>query len=222
MLRHPSFLALLLFLSPIAGSAREAPDVASPSFTTVPELSAGFDLLYEQKFAEAREGFANWESHNPEQPFGEVAVAASYLFEELSRQGVLTSDFFLNEKKFLRGIDGSPDPEPVATAGRPSQDDGAGSDGGVSLSSSARRRIGDPGGCRDIAVPAAWVQARRAPTCCSFAVDIRRQGAPTWHALPLKCGAHRPERRRHPRPGSAHVRKPRSRAGRRQGRSRAW
>jgi len=40
-----------------------------------------------------------------------VAVAASYLFEELSRQGVLTSDFFLNEKKFLRGIDGSPDPE---------------------------------------------------------------------------------------------------------------
>src|ERR1700681_2875993 len=111
MLRHPSFLALLLFLSPIAGSAREAPDVASPSFTTVPELSAGFDLLYEQKFAEAREGFANWESHNPQQPFGEVAVAASYLFEELSRQGVLTSDFFLNEKKFLRGIDGSPDAE---------------------------------------------------------------------------------------------------------------
>jgi len=45
------------------------------------------------------------------EPFGEVALAASYLFEELSRQGVLTSDFFLNEKKFLRGIDGSPDPE---------------------------------------------------------------------------------------------------------------
>ena len=56
------FLALLLLLSPIRGFAREAPDVASPSFTTVPELSAGFDLLYEQKFAEAREDFANWES----------------------------------------------------------------------------------------------------------------------------------------------------------------
>jgi hypothetical protein len=40
-----------------------------------------------------------------------VAVAASYLFEELYVQGVLTSDFFLNEKKFLHGIDGSPDPE---------------------------------------------------------------------------------------------------------------
>src|ERR1700756_119266 len=111
MLRHSYFLALLLLLSPIPGFARKAPDFGSPSFTTVPELSAGFDLLYEQKFAEAREGFANWESRNPQQPFGEVAIAASYLFEELSRQGVLTSDFFLNEKKFLGGIDGSPDPE---------------------------------------------------------------------------------------------------------------
>src|SRR5258705_10158423 len=112
MKRHPYFLALLLLsLSPIAALAREAPDLPSPSFTTVPELSAGFDLLYQQKFTEARDSFADWESRNPQQPFGEVAVAASYLFEELSRQGVLTSDFFLNEKKFLHGIDGSPDPD---------------------------------------------------------------------------------------------------------------
>jgi hypothetical protein len=111
MLRHSCFLALLLLLSPVVGFAREAPDADSPAFTTVPELSAGFDLLYQQKFGEAREAFANWKSRNPEEPFGEVAVAASYLFEELHRQGVLTSDFFLNEKKFLRGIDGKPDPE---------------------------------------------------------------------------------------------------------------
>src|SRR5260370_10985704 len=111
MLRHSYLIALLLLLSPIPGFARKAPDFGSPSFTTGPELSVGFDLLYEQKFAEAREGFANWESRNPEQPFGAVAVASSYLFDELSRQGVLTSDFFLNEKKFRQGIDGSPDPE---------------------------------------------------------------------------------------------------------------
>jgi len=111
MLRHSCFLALVLLLSPAIGFAREAPDADSPAFTTVPELSAGFDLLYQQKFAEAREAFADWKSRNPEDPFGEVAVAASYLFEELHRQGVLTSDFFLNEKKFLRGIDGRPDPE---------------------------------------------------------------------------------------------------------------
>src|SRR5713226_4939783 len=111
MLRHSYFLVLLLLLSPIAGLARQVPDVGSPSFTTDPELSAGFDLLYQQKFAEAREGFANWASRNPDQPFGQVAIAASYLFEELYRQGVLSSDFFLNEKKFLHGIDGKPDPE---------------------------------------------------------------------------------------------------------------
>jgi len=75
------------------------------------EKTLGFDFLYEQKFAEVREVFASWESRNPEDPFGVVAVAASYLFEELYLQGVLTSDFFLNEKKFLHGIDGRPDPE---------------------------------------------------------------------------------------------------------------
>jgi hypothetical protein len=111
MLRHSYFLVLLLLLSPMVGFGRQAPDVHSPAFTTVPELKAGFDLLYEQRFAEARETFADWESRNPEEPFGEAAVAASYLFEELYRQNVLTSDFFLNEKKFLDGIDGAPDPE---------------------------------------------------------------------------------------------------------------
>src|ERR1700720_1480519 len=111
MLRRSRVLALLLLLSPVIGFGREAPEAGAPLFTTVPELSAGFDLLYEQKFAESREAFANWQSRNPEDPFGAVAVAASYLFEELYVQGVLTSDFFLNEKKFLHGIDGRPDPE---------------------------------------------------------------------------------------------------------------
>ena len=111
MLRHSHFLALLLLLSPIVDFAGETPGVASPAFTTVPELSAGFDLLYEQRFAQAREVFASWHSRNPEQPLGEVAVAASYLFEELYRQGVLSSNFFLDEKRFLHGIDGKPDSE---------------------------------------------------------------------------------------------------------------
>src|SRR6266496_1555170 len=110
MLRRTYFLALSLLLGPVIGFAGETPD-HPPAFTAVPELTAGFDLLYEQKFAEAREVFASWQSRNPQQPFGEVAVAASYLFEELSRQGVLTSDFFLNEKRFLHGIDGGPDPD---------------------------------------------------------------------------------------------------------------
>ena len=111
MLRHSYFLALALLLTPLVGLAREVPTADSPALTIVPELTAGFDLLYEQKFAEAREAFANWQARNPEDPFGEMAVAASYLFEELYLQGVLTSDYFLNDKKFLHGIDGKPNPE---------------------------------------------------------------------------------------------------------------
>jgi tetratricopeptide (TPR) repeat protein len=110
MLRPAYFIALSLLLTPVTDFAGGTPGVHSAAFTAVPELAAGFDLLYEQKFAEAREAFASWESRNPEDPFGEVAVAASYLFEELYLQGVLTSDFFLNEKRFLHGIDGRPDP----------------------------------------------------------------------------------------------------------------
>ena len=83
---------------------------ATPSFYPVPELMTGFNQLYEQKFDQARTTFSDWHLHHPEEPFGEVAVAASFLFEELYRQGVLTTDFFLNEKRFLHGIDGRPDP----------------------------------------------------------------------------------------------------------------
>jgi hypothetical protein len=76
----------------------------------VPELTSGFRSLYLQNFTEARQKFDNWETQHPEEPFGKIAIAASYLFEELYRQDVLSSDFFLNEKRFLHGIDGKPDP----------------------------------------------------------------------------------------------------------------
>jgi hypothetical protein len=102
-------LASLLLLSAAVCSARPEADANGPAFTNVPELTSGFHSLYLQNFSEAREKFAGWESQNPDEPFGEVAVAASYLFEELYRQGVLSSDFFLNEKRFLNGIEGKPD-----------------------------------------------------------------------------------------------------------------
>jgi hypothetical protein len=112
--RYCIVLALAILLAPAVPATQEpaGPPAESntPAFHTVPELVAGFNLLYQQKFTEARETFSAWQSTNPEEPFGEVALAASYLFEELYRQGVLTSDFFLSEKKFLHGIDGKPDP----------------------------------------------------------------------------------------------------------------
>jgi hypothetical protein len=100
----------LLLLAAAACAAGTDQDGSGPAFTSVPELAAGFHSLYAQNFSEARERFDDWKSQHPEEPFGDIAIAASYLFEELYRQGVLSSDYFLNEKRFLNGIDGKPDP----------------------------------------------------------------------------------------------------------------
>jgi len=105
-----SAACFLMFAAAVC-SARPPAEVDGAAFTSVPELTSGFRSLYLQNFTEAREKFAAWESQHSDEPFGEVAIAASYLFEELYRQGVLSSDFFLNEKRFLHGIEGKPDPE---------------------------------------------------------------------------------------------------------------
>jgi hypothetical protein len=106
-----SALALFILLAPSLSRAQAAQDGSDSAFTEIPELKEGFRLLYVQKYPEAREQFSVWTSAHPDDPFGFVAKAASYLFEEFYRQGVMTSDFFLDDKKFLRGIDGKPDPE---------------------------------------------------------------------------------------------------------------
>ena len=83
--------------------------VDTPGLSQVVELHDGYQLLYEQKFADARQVFEKWAAANPDQPFGQVSLAASYLFEEFFLQRVLTSDYFLNDKRFVGGIEGSPD-----------------------------------------------------------------------------------------------------------------
>ncbi|MFI5098238.1 MAG: hypothetical protein ACHQT6_09730 [Candidatus Acidiferrales bacterium] len=82
----------------------------TPAFSSIPELEDGFHDLYVQKFPEARAIFELWANAHPDEPFGQVAIAASYLFEEFYLQHVLTSDYFLNDKRFLGGIAGTPDP----------------------------------------------------------------------------------------------------------------
>jgi hypothetical protein len=76
----------------------------------VPELDAGFHLLYELKPAEARAQFQARQKSHPDDPLGSAAEAASYLFEECYRQGILTSDFFLDNKRFLGKVALKPDP----------------------------------------------------------------------------------------------------------------
>jgi len=105
-----SLFCFFLLQTAAGVKARGIEDAAMPAFVSVPELSSGFRELYIQKFPEGRALFEAWASEHPDEPFAQVAIAASYLFEEFYRQGVLTSDFFLNEKKFLHGVDGEPDP----------------------------------------------------------------------------------------------------------------
>jgi len=102
----------LLTLPAVAGAETQTSMRSNAAaFQDVPELQEGFQLLYQQRFAEAREKFGEWTAQHPEDPLGPVTQAASYLFEELYRQGVLTSEFFVDDNRFLKGIKGSPDPE---------------------------------------------------------------------------------------------------------------
>jgi hypothetical protein len=81
-----------------------------PAFATDPDLMNGFRALYEQDFPSARAKFTAWSAAHPDEAFGQVSLAAGYLFDEFNRHGVLTSEFFMNDDKFLHGIDGEPDP----------------------------------------------------------------------------------------------------------------
>ncbi len=98
----------------LVGASLLAPEASAeslgPAFSSVPELEQGYRLLYEQKFSEARSLFEKYIAANPDEPFGQVSLAASYLFEEFFLQHVLTSDYFLDDKRFLGGITGKPDP----------------------------------------------------------------------------------------------------------------
>jgi hypothetical protein len=76
-----------------------------------PELDAGFRLLYELKPEEARAQFEAWQKSHPEDPLGSASEAADYLFEECYRQGILTSEFFLDNKRFLGKVALKPDPQ---------------------------------------------------------------------------------------------------------------
>ncbi len=103
--------------APRAAVARPLSEAQSPSVPPQPAwvaapttpVEAGYHLLYQLKFRQAREQFTEWEKQHPDDPMGYCAEAASYLFEEFNDQGVLTSEFFLDDKRLLGGITGKPD-----------------------------------------------------------------------------------------------------------------
>ncbi|HKO05024.1 MAG TPA: hypothetical protein VJW51_09760 [Candidatus Acidoferrales bacterium] len=93
-----------------ASAQQAAPAIPQPAWVAAPvtPVDAGFRLLYQLKFQEARAQFTIWEKQHPDDPVGFSAEGASYLFEEFNNQGVLTSEFFLDDKRLLGGIPGQP------------------------------------------------------------------------------------------------------------------
>jgi len=106
----------VMMLNPgwIAGSASMAQSGAATvssvaqSNTKTP-IERGYDLLYDAKFEEARAQFAAWHATHPDDPLSDVSIAISYLFEELYHHNVLTSEFFLDNRRLFGGIEGKPD-----------------------------------------------------------------------------------------------------------------
>src|SRR5579872_715408 len=89
----PFVLAVALAASAESTGARAAPqdgprnadDSGAKVTTSVmddPGLRAGFQLLYQLKFDQARERFAHWQQERPAEPLGPALEAASDLFEE--------------------------------------------------------------------------------------------------------------------------------------------
>ncbi len=111
-----SLICLLLCGALMAGildarAAQETSGQVAIEPLQVPELDAGFHLLYELKPEEAHKQFESWQESHPEDPLGSASEAAAYLFEECNRQGALTSEFFLDDKRFLGKIPLKPHPE---------------------------------------------------------------------------------------------------------------
>jgi hypothetical protein len=73
-------------------------------------LEAAFHRMYELRFDEARSEILAYRRDHPDDPLGAAAEAASHLFEEFDRKGVLTSEFFLDDDRLLGGVQGQPDP----------------------------------------------------------------------------------------------------------------
>lgn len=114
------------FVLPLCAAGQSAPEGKTEELQMKADpssgiLDSGFHDLYELDFGGARAEFFSYEKMNPSDPLGKSSEAASYLYEEFYGKGVLTSEFFLNDAKFLGGVDGDPSlnrNDPFLTANR--------------------------------------------------------------------------------------------------------
>ena len=100
----PALLLAALTVTAVANVAEPLPALGTPGIETA------FRRMYELRFDEARAEILSYRQAHPNDLLGAAAEAASYLFEQFNKEGILTSAFFLDDDRFLGGIEGEPDP----------------------------------------------------------------------------------------------------------------
>jgi tetratricopeptide (TPR) repeat protein len=92
-----------------AASSQPTETVVRASTPTALEL--GYSDSYNLDFGGAHNQFSAWEQAHPADPMGPVSQAASYLFSELDRLGVLETQFYEKDSTFLKREKLEPDPK---------------------------------------------------------------------------------------------------------------
>lgn len=72
-------------------------------------LDAGFHSLYNLQFEQAHAEFDRWVQEHPDDPLGPASHASAYLFQELSRLGILESGFLNDDRNLTARAGARPD-----------------------------------------------------------------------------------------------------------------
>jgi len=99
----PALLLAALTMTAAVHAGPPAPALGEPGIETA------FRRMYELRFDDARAEIDSYRKAHPADPLAAAAEAASYLFEQFNKERILTSAFFLDDERFLGGIEGKPD-----------------------------------------------------------------------------------------------------------------
>ena len=109
--RGPRAVVRLLLLL-LLGSGIAATATAASAVQEVPvSLGLGYARMYSLDFEGADRVFSAWQKLAPEDPLGPASEAASLLFSELNRLGILEAQFFVEDSSFLQRPNLKPDPQ---------------------------------------------------------------------------------------------------------------
>lgn len=100
------FLPAALLAFAFAAGVNAAP----PNTPSSDDLYSGWLKMYDLKFDDSHRIFAAWKESHPADSLGPASNAAAYLFSELARLGVLESELFTDNERFLTRDKIQPDP----------------------------------------------------------------------------------------------------------------